>query len=91
MVVDTPDHTEETEDTDSLGEQPEFTQMEPPQMLVHNTSNMENRHISAENRCHVHGCHMLLERHKTPKKNEKKHEKKTSSEKTKLDKFLLIM
>ena len=90
MVVDTPDHTEETEDTDSLGEQPGFTQMEHLQMLVHNTSSMENRHTFAENRCHVHGCHMLLERHKTPKKT-RKHEKMTSSEKTKLDKFLLIM
>ena len=90
MVVGTPDRTEEAEDTDSLGEQPEFTRMEPPQMLVHNTGSMENRHIFVENRCHVHGCHMLLERHKTPKRT-KKHEKMTSSEKTKLDKFLLIM
>ena len=58
VVVGTQDHTEEAEDTDSLGEQPEFTRMEPPRMLVHNTGNTENRHITAENRCHVLGFHM---------------------------------
>ena len=90
MVVGTPDHIEETEDTDSLGEQPECIQMAPPQMPVHNTDSMENRLISAENHCLVHGCHMSQERHKTPKKP-KKHEKMTSSEKTKLDKFPLLL
>ena len=87
MVEETPDNTEELEDTDSLGEQPEFTQMEHHQMLVHNTSSMENRHIFAENRYPVRGYHMLLVKHKTLQQ----HEKMTSSEKIILDKYLLIL
>ena len=41
MVEETQDHTEEAEDTDSLGEQPEFTQMGPPKAPVQNTDSME--------------------------------------------------
>ena len=76
-VVAEEDHTEEAEDTDSLGEQPEFTQMGPPKAPVPNTDSMESRHTFAESHCHAPGCHMSQERHKTHKrlKNQKKNMK----------------
>ena len=56
-VVAVVEITEEAEDMDSLGEQQEFTRMGPHRTPVHNTDSMANRHIIAENRCHVLGFH----------------------------------
>ena len=80
--------TEETEDTDKLGEQLEFTQMEYHPMHVHSIDSTENRLSSAENLYPVRGSHMSPEKHKTPPQQ---HEKQTSSETKILDKYLLKM
>ena len=73
MVGEPHGQTEETEATDKLGEQLEFTQMEHRRMHVHSINSTENRLSFAENLYPVHGSHMSLEKPKTPPQQQ--HEK----------------